>query len=159
MIQVAHRHPGRDALQALGLFGSGQELRDSLIRETVHSHAAVGFRARAEPGDCVGAIGAFVAKGVELAFGIAAAANVLNDDVVSMARKPNGMGVHDGGGNVAPVGLAHQERGLRAGLRGMVVIGNQHHAVAHGGADAAFEAHAFAAIDPRRLVHGVRGSG
>jgi hypothetical protein len=38
----------------------------------------------------------------------------------------------------------------------MVVIGNQFHAVAHTGADATFEAHAFAAIDPAGLAHGVR---
>ena len=39
------------------------------------------------------------------------------------------------------------------------MVGNQLHAVAHAGADAAFEAHAFAAIDPTGSVHGVRGSG
>src|SRR4029077_7238837 len=101
-----------------------QELGHPLVRKTVHSNAAVAFGPRAQPGDGVCAIGAFVSKGIEIAFGIAAAANVLDDDVVSMARKPNWMGIYDCGCNVAPVGLAHQERRLRSGSGGIVVIGN-----------------------------------
>jgi hypothetical protein len=78
-----------------------------------------------------------------------------------MARKANWMGVHNGGCNVAPVGLAHQECGLRAALRQIalrwiVVIRNQFHAVAHAGTDATFEADAFAAVDQTGFVHGVR---
>ena len=159
VIQVARRHPRRDALQALGLFGRSQELSHPLIREPVHSDAAVGFGPRAQPCDGIGAVGAFIAKRIKIAFGIAAAANILNHDVVSVARKPNWMGVHDGGGNVASVGLAHQERRLRAGVGRIVVVRNQFHAVAHAGAHATFEADAFAAIDQLGLAHGVRGSG
>ena len=58
------------------------------------------------------------AEGIEVAFGIAAAAHVLNDHVVSMAREPDGMGVDHGGGDVAAVGLTHQQCGVRAGPGG-----------------------------------------
>src|SRR5882672_4931973 len=100
-----------------------------------------------------------MAKRIKIAFGIAAAANVLYHDVVSMAREPNWMDVHDGGCDVASIGLAHQECRLRTGLRRVVVIRNQFHAIAHAGADATFETDAFAAIDPTGFVHGVRDSG
>ncbi len=57
-----------------------------------------------------------VAEGIEVAAGIAAAAHVLNHDVVAVAREPHRMRVDDGRGDIAPVGLAHQQRGLRHSL-------------------------------------------
>ena len=159
VIQVACRHPRRDTNQALGLFGRSEKLRHALVRESIHRHAAVGFGSRAQPCDRIGAVGPFVAKRVEVAFGITAATHVLYDDVVSPARKPNGMGVYDGRCNVASIRLAHQECRLRTGLRRVVVFGNQLHTIAHARAHATFEADASAAIDPRARAHGVGGSG
>ncbi len=159
MIQIAGRHAGRNAQQTFGLFGRGKQLRDALVGKPVHSNAAARFRPSAQPRNGVGAVGALRAKRIKFSFGITAAANVLNDDVISVAREPDGMSVHDGGGNIAPIGLAHEERRVRAGIWRVVVIGNELDAVAHAGAHAAFQAHAFAAIEPTGLAHGVGGSG
>jgi hypothetical protein len=44
----------------------------------------------AQPGDRLRAVAAFVAKGIELAIRAAAAAHILNDDVIAVAREPHG---------------------------------------------------------------------
>ncbi len=108
-----------------GWLGGGEELGHALVGEAVHADPAVGFGAGAEPGDGLGAVAGFVAEGVEVAFGVAAAADVLDDDVVAVAGEPDGVGVDDGGGDVAAVGLAHQERGVGPGCGGVVVVGDR----------------------------------
>jgi hypothetical protein len=63
-----------------------------------------------------------MAKRIKIASGIAATANILDDDVVSMASKPNWVGVDNRGCNAASIRLAHQQCRLGAGLRRIVVI-------------------------------------
>ncbi len=145
--EVAGGHCGGDALEALGAFGGGEQLRCALIGEAVHADAAVGLRAAAKPCDGFGTVGTFVAERIERAFGAAAAADVLDDDVVAVACEPCGVSVDDGGGDVAPVGLAHEERGLRRVAGWIVVIGDQSGSVGELKADAALERDASAAVD------------
>ena len=89
VVEIACGHAGRDADEAFGLFGGGEQLRQALIGEAVHADAAVALGAGAEPGDGLGSVLALVAEGIELAFGVAASANILDDDVVSVAREPD----------------------------------------------------------------------
>lgn len=153
LVEIAGGHPGRDALQTFGIFGGSQKLRDSLIGKTVHADAPVRFRPRAQPGNRVRAVVRFVAERIEFAAGIAAPANVLDNHVVSAPCKPDRMRVHDGGSNVPPVRLPHQESRVGAGLRWVVMIGNQFHGVARAATRAALQAHAVAAIDQRGFAH------
>ena len=90
VIEVAGRHAGRDADQAFGLLGGGEQLRHALIGKTVHADAAVRFGAGAQPGDGLGAVAGFVAERIKLAFGVAAAAHVLDHDVVAVAANQAG---------------------------------------------------------------------
>ena len=102
---------------------------------------------------------AFMAEGIKLALGIAAPAHVLNHDVVAMPRKPNWMRIDNGRSDIASIGLAHQQRGMRSRSRRVVMIGNEFDAVGQAAAHAAFEADAIAAIDPIGFAHGVGESG
>ena len=108
-VEVVGGLGGGDALKSFGLLGGGEPLGDALVGEAVHAEAAVGFGALAEGGDGLGSVAGFVAKGVEGSFGAAASAHVLNDDVEAVAGKEDGVRVDDAGGNVAAVGLAHEE--------------------------------------------------
>ena len=67
MIKVRGRHVRRNALQTLRLFGRGKQLRSALIGKPVHADASVARGMIAQPGDCLGAIAALVAEGIESA--------------------------------------------------------------------------------------------
>jgi len=90
---------------------------------------------------------------LRLSAGIAAAAYILNHDVVAATCKPSGMRVNDGGGDVSPIRLAHQEYRTRTGLWRIVVIGNEFHAVGHAAPDAALHTYAVTVINQARIAH------
>src|ERR1700740_382044 len=96
VVEIVGRHAGSDANQAFRLFGGSEQLRHTLIRESVHPDATVGFCAGPQPCDRFRTIAALVAKGIELAAGIAASADILNDYVEATAREPDRMRIHDG---------------------------------------------------------------
>ena len=85
-----------------------------------------------------------VAKGIKIALRIAASADILNDDVVAVARKPHRVRVDDSRRDVAAIGLAHEQRRVRPGSAGIVMIGDKVDAIGHAAADAAFERYAVA---------------
>ena len=99
----------------------------------------------AQPTDGLRSVASLVAKGIEVALGIAAATHILNDDVVAVGGKPDGMGVDHRRGNIPAVRLTHQQSRVRPGRRRIVVIGDQHYAVRHSAAHGAFETNAGAA--------------
>ena len=99
-----------------------------------------------------------MAEGIEVTAGISAAADVLNDHVVTVAGKPSGMGIGDGRGDVTAIGLTHEHGGVGAGLGWIVMVGYQLGAVGHPTTNAALQADAVAAFDPD-WVHGVGESG
>ena len=109
VIKIAGGHCWSDTLQALGLFGGGKKLRHSLIGKAVHADAAIRFVTSAKPIDSLRAITRFVAEWIKLATRISPAAHVLDDDVVSMAGKPNRMRKNNCRSDGAPIGLAHQQ--------------------------------------------------
>ncbi len=90
------------------------------------------------------------AKGIEVAFGIAAPAHILNDNVVAMGGKPDGVSVDHGRRDIPAVGLAHQQGRVWSRRGRVVVIGDQYDAVRHGAAHGAFEPNAGAAVDHAR---------
>lgn len=104
------------------LLGGGEQLRCALIREAIHPDAAVALGAGPKPRDCLGAIFAFVTKGIEGALRAVTAADILNHDVVSVARKPKGMGIDHSRCDVSTVGLAHEEGRVRSISRSVVVV-------------------------------------
>ncbi len=105
------------------------------------------FAARAQPADGLRSVASFVAKGIEVAFGIAASAHILDDDVVAVGGKPDGVSVDHGRRNIPAIRLAHEQGRVRPGLRRVVVIGDQDDAVRHGAVQGAFETNAGAAVD------------
>ena len=147
------RHTRRDARESFRLLCRGEQLRHSLIGEAIHTDPTVAFRASAQPRDCFRAIVPFVAEWIKLTPGIAAAAYILNHDVVAATCKPSGMRVNDGGGDVSPIRLAHQEYRTRTGLWRIVVIGNEFHAVGHAAPDAALHTYAVTVINQARIAH------
>ena len=92
----------------------------------------------------------FVAEGIETALGAAAAADVLNDDVIAVAGEPHGVRIDDRRGDVATVGLAHEERGPRANGRRVVVVGDERGSIGEAATDVAFKANTVSAIDEIR---------
>ena len=90
VIEIAGRLRGGDADQAFGLLGCGEQLRHALIGEAIHAYAAVRFAARAQPADGFRSVAPFVAKGIELAFGVAASTHILDDDVVAVGANQTG---------------------------------------------------------------------
>src|SRR5216684_328553 len=122
--------------------------RTSRAHTRVHADTAISFGTSVQPGNGLGAVASLVAEGIELAARVAASAHILNDDIVAVASEPDRMSVDHGGRNVASVGLAHQYGRVGAWTGWVVVIRNQFHSIRHTTADAAFEAHAVAAIDP-----------
>ena len=100
-----------------------------------------------EGGDGVDAVAGLVAEGVEVALGVAAAADILNDDVKAVAREPYGMRVDDSRCDVSAVGLAHQQCRLGSGLRRVVVVGDESDAIGHAAGEGTFETDAGAAVD------------
>jgi len=156
-VQVACRHPRRDAAQGRMATRRREELGDALVREPVHAHAPVALGSPREPFDRLVPVLFLVAERIELPFGGSASPDVLHDDHVSVARKPHGMGVHDGGGDVLPVGLPHQQRRGRTTARRQVMVRPQHRPVREAQLDVAQQADAVAAVDG--LGCGLRGHG
>ena len=87
----------------------GEPLGHALVGEAIHAELAVAFGSLAEKPDGLGAVASFVAEGVELALGVAASAHVLNHNVIPMPREPRGVRIDDGRGDIATIGLAHQQ--------------------------------------------------
>jgi hypothetical protein len=108
MIEIARGHRGRNADQPFRLLGRGEKLRQALIGKAIHAYAAVRLAARAQPADGLRPIGSLAAKGIELTFGIAPPAHILDNDVVAPRGKPGGVSVHHGRRNIPAVGLTHQ---------------------------------------------------
>ena len=129
MIEIARGLRGRDADQTFRSLSRGEQLGQALVGEAIHAHAAVRLAACAQPADGVRAIPAFAAERIELTFRIAAAADILDDNVVAVGRKPGGVRVHHRGGDVPAVGLSHQQGRMRPGARRVVVIGDQYDSV------------------------------
>ena len=157
VVEIGGGHGGGDTLQAGRLLRRDEKLCCALVTEAIHADAAVRFGAGEEPGDGFGAIGGFVTEGVEVAIGAAAPAYVLDDDVVAVAGEPCGVRVDDGRGNIAAVGLAHEQRwaGARAKLRGgwVVVVRDERGAVGQATANATFKRHAIAEFQSVGLIH------
>ena len=95
--------------EAGGLRRGGEQLRRARVGEAVHAECVPLDSGRwREPGESpLGAVAGFVAEGIEGSLGAAAAADVLDDYVVTVAREPGRVRVGDGRGDVAAVGLAH----------------------------------------------------
>ncbi len=92
-------HARSDANEAFGLLGGGEQLGHALVGKAVHADVAVRFGPGAQPGDGFRAVAAFVAEWIEVAFGVAAAAHILNHDVVAVTREPDRMRIDDGRGD------------------------------------------------------------
>src|ERR1700683_1627243 len=95
VVEIVRSHSRRDADQSFRLFGGCQELGHALIREAIHADAAARFWPHAQPSDRFSAIAPLVPEGVKIASGIAASANILDDDVVAMAGETPWGGVED----------------------------------------------------------------
>src|SRR5580700_4952127 len=95
VIEIVRSHARRDANQSFRLLGGCQELGHALIREAIHADAAARFWPHAEPSNGFSAIAPLVPERVEIASGIAAAANILDDDVVAMSGEPDRVGIDD----------------------------------------------------------------
>ena len=92
VIEIAGGLRGSDANQTGGLLCRGQQLGHALIGKAIHPHSAVRFRAGAYPVDGLRSVASLIAKGIEVALGIAAATHILDDDVVIVSSKPDGVG-------------------------------------------------------------------
>ena len=97
--------------------------------------------------DRLRAVAALVAKWIELASRSTAPAHILNGDVISVPREPHRMRIDNRRRNVAPIGLAHQQRGPWSLARRIVVIGDKRGSIAQPALNAALEPHPAPAID------------
>ena len=107
VVKVVSRHAWRDAGQPFRLLGGREQLRHALVGEAIHAKAAIRFGASAKPADRLGSIVAFKSERIEVAFGIAPAADILNYYIIAMPREPNRVCIDNSGRDGAPVGLAH----------------------------------------------------
>ncbi len=97
----------------------------------------------------LGAVAALISKRIEFAARTAPSAHILDRHVIAVPRKPHRMRIDNSGGNIAPVRLPHQQRRPRPFARRIVVIGNQHRAIAQPAFHAALQPHSVSAIDER----------
>src|SRR5271170_3248838 len=134
-----HRHSRSDANKSLRLRRRRKQLRHPLVREAVHADLAIRLWPRPQPSDCFRPIVAFMPERVELALRIAAPAHILNDNVIAMLRKPNGMRINDRRRYVATVRLPHQQRRIWPLPCRIVMIGDQNCSVRQFAAHTALE--------------------
>ena len=104
-IQTRHRGSKTIGERAARL---GKQLREALIREAVNTNAAVAFRQAANPGQGGIGVGRFLTESVEPASGLTLTAHVLHHHHKPLFSPPARVGIGDGGGDGAPVGLTHQ---------------------------------------------------
>ena len=76
------------------------------------------------------AVVAFVAKRIELTLRSAAPTHILNRNVITLASKRHRMRIHNSRSNIAPVRLAHQQRGPWSLARRIVMIGDKRGSIA-----------------------------
>src|SRR5580704_11764571 len=105
-IQIGRGHARRNGDEPFRLRCGGQELRHALIGKAVHTDTAIRFRTLAQPLDGSSSVVALITKWIKRSFRIASSAHILNDHVVTVARKPHRMRVHNRGRYVATIGLA-----------------------------------------------------
>jgi hypothetical protein len=100
-----------------------------------------------QPGNCVEAVGSFVAKRIKYSFGVATSTDVLDDDVITGPSKPNWVRINDRGRNVAPIRLPHEKGGSGSVASGIVMIGDEGYPVPHSALNRAFQSYPVSTID------------
>src|SRR6516165_6185418 len=112
----------------------------------------------AQPPNGLCTIAPLVAKRIELPARAAAPAHILNCNMIASPCEPHRMRVNNGGGNVAPIRLAHQECGPRSFTRGIIMIGNKRGPVAELAFNPTLKPNFVSAIDERHLQASCLGS-
>ena len=151
VIKVGRGHVRSNAQQAFRLFGGCEQLRRTLIRKAVHTDTAIRGWMRAQPCNRFRAVAALVTKGIEISRRAATSAHILDDHMISVARKPHRVRVDHRRSNIAPVRLTHQQRRPWPFARGIVMIGNKRNPVTEPALDSAFQANSVSAVDQGHL--------
>ena len=114
-IEPAHRRGEGIGLQAAV---AAQQLGESLVAEAIAAHPAIAERVRFEPGQGVITICGFGGKSAEVTVRVAASADIEHQHQITLLGVPAGVGVHNGGSDAGPIGLAHQQGWKRARAAG-----------------------------------------
>ena len=114
-IEPAHRRGEGIGLQAAV---TAQQLRESLVAEAVATHPAIAERVRFQPGHGVITVWGFGGKSAEVTARVAASADIEHQNQITLLGVPAGVGVHNGGSDAGPIGLAHQQGWKRARAAG-----------------------------------------
>src|SRR5215469_15083065 len=96
VIEIGGRHVRRNADKTVRLFGCGQKLGSTLVREAVHPDFSVARWMIAHPRDRLRLITSFISERIELSFRTAPPAHVLKGEVIAMPSKPFRMGIDHG---------------------------------------------------------------
>lgn len=135
LVVVGGSDIGDDRLESGGSGEGRLPLGETDIRRPKHADATVRPGLGADPLAGVVTVALFVGEGVELAFGIVAAADVEEEDGVPLSGGANGKsGVCD-----AAVGGALEDDRIASRGGGEIEIGDQVDAIAHGDANAGFD--------------------
>src|ERR1035437_2624457 len=101
---------------------------------------------RPQPSNRFRAVAALVTKGIEISRRVATSAHIQADHMISVARKPHRVRVDHRRSNIAPIRLAHEQRGPWPFTREIVVIGNERGSVAEPATGSSFQANTVPAI-------------